>query len=93
MSNESTIIKYTTNESRFEFQTASRMYEENIIPTPYLTNQNDISTVSKGMNIGSTEMTKGIKSSHKYFVTCDCDTNKNCSKMILLIHLQSQTQL
>ena len=62
--------------SRFEFQTASRLYEENIITTSYQANKNDITTVSKCMNTTSTEMTKGIKSSHKYFVTYDRDTNK-----------------
>ena len=40
----------------------------------YQENKNDISTVRKGMNTSSSEMTKGIKSSHKYFVTCDRDT-------------------
>ena len=77
--------------SRFEFQTASRLYEENIITTSFQVNKNDISLVSKGMNTASTEMTKGIKSRRKYFVTFDRDTKKYISKMILLIHLQSKT--
>ena len=53
-----------------------------MITTSYQANKNDISLVSKGMNTGSTEMTKGIKSSHK-----------DSSKLILLIYLQSKTQV
>ena len=49
--------------SRFEFQTALRLYEKNIITTSYQANQKNILTVRKGMNTASTEMTKGIKSS------------------------------
>ena len=64
------------------------MREENIITTSYKTNEIDISTVSKGMNTYSTELTKVIKSSHNYFVTYDSDTKKNSPKMILLIYLQ-----
>ena len=65
-----------TVKSRFEFQTASRLYEETIISTSYQANNNDISTVSKDMKTESTEMTKGIKSSYKYFVTYDRDSKK-----------------
>ena len=48
----------------------------NIISTLYQVNKNDISTVSKGSNTASTEVTKGIKKSYNYFVIFDKDTKK-----------------
>ena len=44
--------------------------------TSYQANENNISTVSKGMKISSSEITKGIRSNHIYFVTYDRDTKK-----------------
>ena len=66
--------------SRFEFQTASRFYEENIITISYKPNKNNISTVSKGIKTSSSEMTKGIKSSQKYFVKYEGDTKNKFLK-------------
>ena len=59
--------------SRFEFQTASRLYEENIITTSFEKSVKDIRSMHK---ISSSHSKIDKKSSHKYFVTYDRDTKK-----------------
>ena len=54
--------------SRFEFQTASRLYEENIITISFEKSVKDIWSMRK---ISSSHFKIDMKSSHRYFVTYD----------------------
>ena len=58
---------------RFQFQTASRLYEENIITTSFKKSVKDIRSMHK---ISSSFTRVDKKSSHKYFVTYDRDLTK-----------------
>ena len=58
--------------SRFEFQTALRLYEQNIITTSFEKSVKDMRSMHKILSYTQTRNDK--KSSHKYFVTYDRDT-------------------
>ena len=68
-------LPYNTQiiKSRFEFQTASRLYEENIIITSFKEGVKDIRCMHK---ISSSQTRVNMKSSHKYFVIFDRDLTK-----------------
>ena len=76
--------------SRFEFQTASRLYEENIITTSFEKSVKDIRSMHK---ISSSHSKIDKKSSHKYFVTYDRDVTKNIFKILLMVTMTSKTPI
>ena len=64
--------------SRFEYQTASRLYEQNIISTTYGRNKQDIMVINKDSSRDiSSKIQLGVKSTNKYFFTYDNNTKKD----------------
>ena len=61
--------------SQFEYQTASRLYEQNIISTSYRRNKQDIVVINKDSSRAIlSRIQLGIKSTNKYCVTYDNNT-------------------
>ena len=77
--------------SRFEFQTALRLYEENIITLSFKKSVKDMRYMHEMSSYAQTRNDK--KSSHKYFVTYDSGTKKYIFKIPLMVMVKLKTPI